>query len=279
MGAVSAGDVLDVCHPSVLLQLQGLLHGAASLLKFQLLASPLPSLAAFGVLDFVHTPAPSSQAGRSCSERLVQGHAELSAPSLERTLIFLLSNGSSSSVQPEAPLAAKCSCPLVSPGGSGPRCSQLQHFSPLGSVYFPRELGMEFSPTSFWPVLALPKPHFPLQQWVLLSQGCLELGGGGQEHPLASHSWCPILVPQPVQAWICEGFTAGWQSAHVWFFPVLCLLWMRCPQPLTFAKCLVVIALHARSNSGSSQERQAGTGALRVKEPLDRSVFGSPAHH
>lgn len=49
-------------------------------------------------------------------------------------------------------------------------------------------LGMEFSPAGFWPVLALPEPRFPLQQWVLLSQGCLEMGGRGQEHPLASHS-------------------------------------------------------------------------------------------
>lgn len=108
------------------------------LLKFQLLASPLPSLAAFGVLDFVHTPAPGSQAGRSCFERLSKAMLSclLPAPCLEHTLIFLLSNGSSSSVQPGASLAAKCSAPLSFLGESGPRCSQLQHFSPLGSVYF-----------------------------------------------------------------------------------------------------------------------------------------------
>lgn len=53
--------------PSVPLQLQKLLHGAAEIAAP---GSPLPSLAAFGVLDFVHMPAPSSQAGRSCFERL-----------------------------------------------------------------------------------------------------------------------------------------------------------------------------------------------------------------
>lgn len=89
--------------PSVLLQLQELLHGAAEIAAPH---SPLPSLAAFGVLDFVHTPAPSSQAGRSCLERLSKATLSclLPAPCLEHTLIFLMdsySNGSSGSVQPE----------------------------------------------------------------------------------------------------------------------------------------------------------------------------------
>lgn len=182
------------------------------LLKFQLLASPLPSLAAFGVLDFVHTPAPGSQAGRSCFERLSKAMLSCLLPALclEHTLIFLLSNGSSSSVQPEASLAAKCSCPLVSSGGDQDldalSCSTS---APWGQFIFSQGAGMELSPAGFWPVLALPEHCFPLQQWVFLPQGCLELGGEGQEHPLASHSWCLVLVPQPVQAWICEGFTAG----------------------------------------------------------------------
>lgn len=56
------------------------------------------------------------------------------------------------------------------------------------AALFSQGAGMEFSPAGFWPVLALPEPRFPLQQWVLLSQGCLELGGERQEHPLARHS-------------------------------------------------------------------------------------------
>lgn len=91
--------------------------------------SPLPSLAAFGVLDFVHTPAPSSQAGGSCSERLSKATLSclLPAPCLEHTLIFLLSNGSSSSVQPQQLQLHSAAAPLSLLGGSGPPCSQLLH--------------------------------------------------------------------------------------------------------------------------------------------------------
>lgn len=144
------------------------------LLKFQLLASPLPSLAAFGVLDFVHTPAPGSQAGRSCFERLSKAMLSCLLPALclEHTLIFLLSNGSSSSMQPEASLAAKCSCPLVSSGGIRTSMLSAAALQPLGvSLFFSQGAGMELSPAGFWPVLALPEYCFPLQQWVLLPQG------------------------------------------------------------------------------------------------------------
>lgn len=100
------------------------------LLKSQLLASPLPSPAAFGVLDFVRTPVPRSQAGRSCFEgpaKATLSHP-LPAPCLEHTSLFVLFNASSRSVQPEAPLTAKRSCPLVSFGG-GIRTSTLSAVS------------------------------------------------------------------------------------------------------------------------------------------------------
>lgn len=136
--------------------------------------SPLPSLAAFGVLDFVHTPAPSSQAGGSCSERLSKATLSclLPAPCLEHTLIFLLSNGSSSSVQPQQLQLHSAAAPLSLLGDQDLHALSCCTFSPLGSVCFPR--GGIFTCR----FLALPEPCFPVQQWVLLSQGCLELGGG-----------------------------------------------------------------------------------------------------
>lgn len=118
------------------------------LLKSQLLASALPSPAAFGVLDFVRTPVPRSQAGRSCFEGLAKATLShpLPARCLEHTSLFVLFNASSRSVQSEAPLSAKRSCPLVSLGGD-------QDFDALScitsapipappwSIYFPSESG------------------------------------------------------------------------------------------------------------------------------------------
>lgn len=40
----------------------------------------------------------------------------------------------------------------------------------------------------------------------------------------------------------------------------------------------MVISLHARSNSASSQEGQAGAGALGVMEPMDRECFLGALH-
>lgn len=64
-------------------------------------------------------PLPRNQAGRSRSEGLSKATLSHLLPTwcLEHTLLFVLFNASSMSGQPEVPLAAKCSCPLVCLGG------------------------------------------------------------------------------------------------------------------------------------------------------------------
>ena len=64
-------------------------------------------------------PVPGSRAGRNHFEGLSKAMPSCPLPGrcLEHTLLFVPFNASSRSVQPEAPLAAKRSCTLVSLGG------------------------------------------------------------------------------------------------------------------------------------------------------------------
>lgn len=257
------------------------------LLKFQLLASPLPSLAAFGVLDFVHTPAPGSQAGRSCFERLSKAMLSCLLPALclEHTLIFLLSNGSSSSMQPEASLAAKCSCPLVSSGGIRTSMLSAAALQPLGvSLFFPRELGWNFhlqvSGLS-WPCLSTVS---------LCSSGCFYLR--------AVWSWeerdKSILLPVTPGAlsWclsLCKpGFVRGSLLADSQLmsgfspFSICCGWGVPSPagtNPLLLLDVWWALPFMPDPTLALPKKGQAGAGALGPRSLWTGSVFGSPVHH
>lgn len=144
MGAVSAWGLVFLFCPAELL------HGAASAAEIPAPCSPLPSLEAFGVLDFVHTLVPGSQAGRSCSERVSKATLSclLPAPCLEHTLVFLLPNGSCSSLQPEHLELQSAAAPCLSCGIRMLSAAALS--APWGQFIF-QGAGMEFSPATFFP--------------------------------------------------------------------------------------------------------------------------------
>lgn len=169
----------------------------------------------------------------------------------------------------QSTLSCKVPLPLVSPVGSG--CSQLLHFQPLGVSLFSRELGWNFHlQLSF---LALSEPRFPLQQWVL-SQGCLELGGGEQEHPLACHSWCLSLCkPRLVRG----SLLADSQLMSVFF---ICCGW-GIPSPAGINPLLLLdVSFHCQIQLWLFPGRPGwcwcpgGQGASG-----QGTFFGSPAHH
>lgn len=87
-------------------------------LKFRLLASPLPFLAAFRVLDFVPVPVPRSQVGQSRFQGLSKATPSRLLPAWcpEHISLLVLFNLFPRSVWPKASLAAKCSCALGSLG-------------------------------------------------------------------------------------------------------------------------------------------------------------------
>lgn len=86
--------------------------GSSHVLHLQLksLASPLPPWAAFGALDFVPVAVPRSQVGQSRFQGLSKAtpNHPLPARCPEHVSLLVLFNLFSRSVQPKAPLAAKC---------------------------------------------------------------------------------------------------------------------------------------------------------------------------
>lgn len=126
--------------------------------------------------------------------------------------------------------------------------------APWGQFIF-QGAGMEFSPAAFWPVLALPEPRFPLQQWVL-SQGCLELGGGEQEHPLACHSWCLSLCKPGL---VRGSLLAGSQLMSVFF---ICCRW-GIPSPAGINPLLLLdVSLPSMPDPALALPRKARLGLV-----------------